>query len=164
MDRMIPGSIWEVSSTFGQPVKLVALEGALGIAFFLLTLLGFNPVIYLWWSTLLFPSFVFPAICALRLPRRRPEMMNKVPWRRFLMPLAIVWLVIIVPFYIFAGFIGSFPPLAGGLSLWQYAISTGLIVTSVIILLGIAVYLIARSHNLRKGVHFNAIFNAIPPE
>ena len=165
VDRMIPESVAEINYKFGQPLKLVAIEGALGVAFFLVTLLGFNPVIYLWWGTLLlFPSFVFPAICALMLPRRRPELAKNVPWRRLLTPLAVLWLIIIIPIYFFAGFIGSVPPLTPGLSLWQYAISTGLTVTVVTILCGGIVYWLVRSYNMKRGIDVNAIFGAIPPE
>jgi hypothetical protein len=81
-----------------------------------------------------------------------------------LTPLAIIWLIIIVPFYFFAGFIGSVPPLTPGVSLWQYAISTGLTVTAVIILTGGIVYWLVRSYNMKRGIDVNAIFGAIPPE
>jgi len=167
IDRLTPKSLSDVHPKFRQPMKLVILEGIIAVIFYLLLVFApdFNPVNYAWWNTLMFmPSYLFPAICALLLPRRRPDLLKAVPWRSWLAPLAVLWLVIIVPFYIFAGVIGSVPPMAPGLSVWEYAISTGLTATAVTIIIGIIIYLIVRSYNLRRGIDFNQIFKLIPPE
>lgn len=167
IDRMIPRSFSEVHPKYRQPMKIVLIEGILGVIFYLLLIYApdFNPVNYAWWNTLMFmPSYMFPAICALLLPRRRPDLTKAVPWRKWLLPLAIIWLIIIVPFYLFAGVIGSVPPLTPGLSFAEYAISTGLIATGVTILAGIIIYLAVRWYNIRRGIDFNQIFKTIPPE
>jgi APA family basic amino acid/polyamine antiporter len=165
VDRMVPATISEVSPRFRQPLKLFAIQGVVAIACFGLTLLNFNPVNYLWWATLLLaPAFIFPGISALLLPRKHPELMQNVPWRRWLVPLAVLWLIIIVPFYAFAGFIGSIPTTTPGSSLWQYAMSTGLSVTLFAILAGIAIYMIVRAYNVRRGVDVKLIYKSIPPE
>jgi APA family basic amino acid/polyamine antiporter len=167
IDRMIPKSVSEVHPKYRQPMKLVLIEGILGVAFYLVLILApdFNPVNYAWWNTLMFmPSYIFPAICALLLPRRRPDLTKAVPWRKWLAPLAILWLIIIVPFYIFAGVIGSVPPLTPGLSFAEYAISTGLIATIVTVIIGIGIYYLIRWHNLKQGIDFKQIFQTIPPE
>jgi amino acid transporter len=167
IDRMIPRNLSEVHPKYRQPMKLVLIEGVLGVVFYLLLILApdFNPVNYAWWNTLMFmPSYIFPAICALLLTRRRPDLGKAVPWRKWLVPLAILWLVIIVPFYLFAGVIGSVPPLTPGLSFAEYAISTGLIATGVTILVGVIIYLAVRWYNLKHGIDFNQIFKTIPPE
>lgn len=167
IDRMIPKTLSEVHPKFRQPMKIVLIEGILGVVFYLLLILApdFNPVNYAWWNTLMFmPSYIFPAICALLLPRRRPDLTKAVPWRKWLFPLAILWLMIIIPFYVFAGVIGSVPPLTPGLSFAEYAISTGLIATGVTILVGIIIYLVVRWYNIKRGIDFNQIFKTIPPE
>lgn len=110
------------------------------------------------------PSYIFPAICALLLPRRRPDLAKAVPWRKWLAPLAILWLIIIIPFYVFAGVIGSVPPLTPGLSFAEYAISTGLTATVVTVVIGIIIYYLVRWHNLKHGIDFKQIFQTIPPE
>jgi amino acid transporter len=164
-DRMIPSALTEVSPRFRQPLKLFAIEGGVAMVFFAVTLLGFNPVNYLWWATLLLaPAFIFPAISALMLPRRHPELMSNVPWRGWLVPLAVLWLIMIVPFYAFAGFASSIPTNAPGNSLWQYAMSTGLSATLFAILAGITIYIIARAYNIRRGIDVGLIYKSIPPE
>ena len=165
IDEIIPSTISEVSPRFHQPMKVVAIEGGVGIIFFGATLLNLNPVNYLWWATLLSaPAFIFPGISALMLPRKHPELMGDVPWRNWLIPLAASWLIIIVPFYAFAAFIGSIPTPTPGNSLWQYAMTSGLGVTMLAILAGIVIYTVARTYNIRRGVNVELIYKTIPPE
>ena len=165
IDRMAPSFFAEVNPKFGQPLKLVAVEGILAGVSYGLVLWKVNPVVYLWWSTLLmFPAFLFPAISALMLPRRYPELVHFVPWRRWLAPLAILWVIFIVPFYVFAGFIGSVPPLTSRESIWQYASSSGLILTGLVVLAGLLVFGVARAYNLRRGIDIGLISKSIPPE
>jgi len=165
MDRLAPSAFSEVNSRFGQPLKLFAFEGVLAAFFYGLTLLNVNPVAYLWWAVLLFlPAFIFPAVSALMLQTRHPELWRFVPWRRWLRPLAALWLVIIVPFYAYAGFIGAVPSASLRGSFWEFAISTGLIVTGVVVLLGIGIYTAARVYNRRRGIDINLISKSIPPE
>ena len=90
--------------------------------------------------------------------------MKAVPWRKWMVPIAILWLIIIIPFYIFAGVIGSVPPLTPGLSFVDYALSTGLIATVVTIIVGIVIYFFVRWYNLKRGIDFKQIFQTIPPE
>jgi len=165
MDKMAPSSFSEINPKFHQPLKMVAVEGALAIVFFGLTLLKVNPITYLWWGTLLlFPTFLFPAISALMLPRKYPELMQRVPWRKWVAPLAILWLIFIIPFYAFAGFIGSVPSFTPRSSIWQYAMSTGLEVTLFAILAGISTYFLVRAYNLHRGIDVEHIFKSIPSE
>jgi amino acid transporter len=165
VDRMVPSSISEVNSKYNQPLKLFAIEGVVALIFFGLTLLNANPIAYLWWGTLLlFPAFLFPAISALLLPRKHPELMRNVPWRKWLAPLAILWLMFIVPFYAFAGFIGSVPSFTYGTPIWQYATSTGLEVTAIAIVIGVLIYVLVRAYNIRHGIDVDLIFKSIPPE
>ena len=111
----------------------------------------------------MFPAFLFPAISALMLQRRHPELLASVPWRRWLVPLATLWVIFIVPFYVFAGLIGSMPPVSS-VSIWQYASSSGLLVTGSVIVIGVLVYLVVRRYNIRRGVDVNLIWKSIPPE
>jgi amino acid transporter len=165
MDRLVPSAFSEVSPRFHQPMKLVAIEGVLAAAFFGLTLLKVNPITYLWWGTLLlFPTFLFPAISALMLPRKYPELLYSVPWRRWLRPLAIAWLIFIVPFYAFAGFTGSVPNFTPSTSIWQYAMSTGLEVSLFAILAGFVIYSVSRAYNIHRNVDVELIFKSIPSE
>jgi APA family basic amino acid/polyamine antiporter len=166
IDRMLPKSFSDVHPRFRQPMKLVIIEGILAVFFFLtLIYFDFNPINYTFWSVLMtFTSFIFPAICALLLPRRRPDLMKAVPWRKWMVPLAILWLIIIIPFYIFAGVIGSVPAITPGLTFVDYAMSTGLVATVFTILVGIVIYYIVRWYNLKHGIDFKQIFQTIPPE
>ena len=165
MDRMAPSFFSDVSPTFHQPMKLVAIEGVLAAVFFGLTLLKVNPITYLWWGTLLlFPTLVFPAISALMLPRKFPELLHSVPWRKWLTPLAVVWLIFIIPFYAFAGFIGSVPPFKPSTSIWQYAMSTGLEATLFAVLAGFLIYLAFKAYNIHRKIDVDLIFKTIPSE
>jgi amino acid transporter len=166
VDRMVPKAFSDVHPRFRQPMKVVILEGILAVIFFLtLIYFDFNPINYAFWSVLMtFTSFIFPAICALLLQRRRPDLMKAVPWRKWMVPVAILWLMIIIPFYIFAGVIGSVPALTPGLSFVDYAMSTGLVATAVTIVLGIVIYFVLRWYNLKHGIDFKQIFQTIPPE
>jgi APA family basic amino acid/polyamine antiporter len=166
MDRMMPKSFSEVHPRFRQPLKIVLFEGILGLVFYLtLIYYDFNPVNYAYWSVLMtFFSFIFPGICALLLARRRPDLAKAVPWRRWLVPLGVLWLIIIIPFYLFAGFIGSVPPWTPGLSFTEYASSTGLIASGFTILVGIIIYFVVRWYNLNRGIDVRRLFQTIPPE
>ena len=165
IDRMIPSAFSEINPKFGQPLRLVFVEGVFAVIFFTLTLSNLNPIAYLWWSTLLvFPSLLFPAVSALMFHRRRPELWQFVPWQKLLKPLATLWMIIIIPIYLFAVVAGSLPSLSTETSLWQYALSSGLTVTGLVILIGIVVYVTVREFNTRRGVDVNLIFQSIPPE
>jgi APA family basic amino acid/polyamine antiporter len=166
IDRMLPKTFSDVHPRLRQPLKLVIIEGILAVFFFLtLIYFDFNPINYTFWSVLMtFTSFIFPAICALLLQRRRPDLMKAVPWRKWMVPLAVLWLIIIIPFYIFAGVIGSVPPITPGLTFIDYAMSTGLVATVFTILVGIVIYFIVRWYNLKHGIDFKQIFQTIPPE
>jgi len=165
MDRMVPSALFEVSPRCAQPLRLVIVEGLLATFFFALTLLNLNPISYLWWGALLlFPSYLFPAVCALLLPKKRPELMQYVPWRKWIRPLAILWIIIIVPVYAFAVLVGSFPPMPTETALWRYALSSGLIVTGVVIVVGVVIYVAVRAFNIRRGIDVPLIFKEIPPE
>jgi hypothetical protein len=120
---------------------------------------------YGFWSVLLgFPIYVFPAICALLLAKRRPDLMKAVPWRKWMVPVAILWLVIIIPFYLFSLLIGGVPPMKPGLSFFEYALSTGLVASAFVIIVGIATFFFVRRYNLKRGIDFKQIFQTIPPE
>jgi amino acid transporter len=166
IDRMLPKTFSDVHPKLRQPMKLVIVEGILAVFFFLtLIYFDFNPINYTFWSVLMtFTSFIFPAICALLLSRRRPDLMKAVPWRKWMIPLAVLWLIIIIPFYIFAGVIGSVPPITPGLGFVDYAMSTGLVATVFTIAVGIVIYFIVRWYNLKHGIDFKQIFQTIPPE
>jgi len=165
MDRMVPSALFEVNPRYGQPLKLVIVEAILAMFFFALTLLNLNPITYLWWGALLlFPSYLFPALCALSLPRKRPDLMQYVPWRNWLKPLAILWIIIIVPVYAFAVLIGSFPAQPTETAMWRYALSSGLIITAAVIMIGILTFIVVRVINVRRGIDVDLIFKEIPPE
>ncbi|MGA3297526.1 MAG: amino acid permease [Candidatus Bathyarchaeia archaeon] len=166
VDRMVPKAFSDVHPRFRQPLKAVLFEGILALAFFLILIyFNFNPVNYGFWSVLLgFPIYVFPAICALLLAKRRPDLMKAVPWRKWMVPVAILWLVIIIPFYLFSLLIGGVPPMKPGLSFFEYALSTGLVASAFVIIVGIATFFFVRRYNLKRGIDFKQIFQTIPPE
>lgn len=167
IDRMLPESVSAVDSRFGQPLKLLMIQGTIALLFFYLLILEpeFSPVnLTLWYTLMVMPASVFPAISALLLPRRRPELQKAVPWRKWLVPNSILWLILIIPFYLIAGIIGSVWPITAELSIWEFAFSTGMIATFLTVVIGIAVYQIMRRYNLRHGIDVNTIFQRIPPE
>jgi len=169
IDRMLPRSIAQVHPKYRQPTKIILIQGVLAVIFYLVLvyLPNFNPTNFPYWSTLMvMPSYIFPAICALLLPRRRPDLEKIVPWRKWLKPVAIIWLIFIIPFYAFAGFIGSVPqPTSGTLTgLWQYAISTGLIAALATVLIGAVIFFVVRAYNKKRGIDVDKLFKTIPPE
>lgn len=167
IDRMLPKSISEVHPRLRQPVRIVLIQLIVAILFYLLLVFApsFNPVNLTAWNALLsLPWFVFPGICALLYPRRRPDLMKAVPWRKWLIPVGVLWLAIIIPFYAWAGLIGSFPPLTSGVSYGQYALSTGLLATGFAVLLGAVIYFAVKSYNLKRGIDLRQVYKTIPPE
>jgi hypothetical protein len=129
-----------------------------------LTLVNLNPVTVLWWSSLLtFPTLLFPAVSALRFGRRYPELLEMMPWRRLLKPLAVAWTLIIVSLYGLVVVAGLLPSVAET-TLWQYTMSSGLGVTCLVILLGIIIYVAVRAINAKRGIDMHLIFKSIPPE
>lgn len=167
IDRMLPKCISNVHPRLRQPVRIVFLQLVLAILFYLVLIFApdFNPVNYAAWNALLsMPWLVFPGICALLYPKRRPDLMKAVPWRKWLLPVAVLWLAIIIPFYAWAGIIGSFPPLAVGVNFGQYALSTGLLATGLAVFLGALIYFAYKYYNIRRGIDFKQIYQRIPPE
>jgi amino acid transporter len=166
MDRLMPKSITDVHPKYHQPMRLFAVEAVLGIIFYAAQILfDFNPVSFAWWSILLMlPSYFFPAICALLIRKRRPDLFKNVPWSRWLVPLGILWIAIMVPFYGLGGIVGSVPPISPGINMWEWAISTGLIVTAAFIVAGLIIYFVVRWWNIKRGIKFDEIYKLIPPE
>jgi APA family basic amino acid/polyamine antiporter len=166
IDRMVPKSFSEVHPKFRQPLKIVFFEGLVAVLFYLALLyFNFNPLNYAYWSILMtFTAMVFPAVCGLLMPRRRPDLYQNAPWRRWLVPMSALWLAFIIPFYLWAGVIGSVPPMTPGLSVTEYALSTGLLATFVVIVAGIIFYLVAHWYNLKQGIDLKQLFQRIPPE
>lgn len=165
LDRMIPEAFSEVNPRTGQPWRLVLVEGVLAVVFFALTLLNLNPIALLWWSTLLsLPALLFPAVSALRFQRKYPELSESVPWRRSMKPLALLWIIILIPIYCLVILAGVFPSFSTETALWQYALSSGLIVTGFAITTGAILYVLVREFNKTRGVDASLIFKSIPPE
>jgi hypothetical protein len=69
-----------------------------------------------------------------------------------------------VPFYGLGGIVGSVPPISPGINMWEWAISTGLIVTAAFIVAGLIIYFVVRWWNIKRGIKFDEIYKLIPPE
>jgi len=162
MDRMLPTSwtsVWR-----GVPIKIFILEGVAAIIFFALTLFGVNPIEYSWWTVILtLPAYFLPAICGIIIAKRRKDLFAATPWKRALVPLSILQICCYIPLYAL-GIYGTIPSGTATQSLWALAISTGLIFTVIIVIVGIILYYIIRSLNIRKGIEVDKIFKEIPPE
>lgn len=167
MDRMMPKSYTEVHPRLRQPLKAILIEGIVAAVFYAIVVYfpDFNPINYVVWSTVLaLPSFIFPGIVLLLYHRRKPDLAKSIPWRKWALPIAFLWLVTVIPFYAWGGIIGSVPPMTPGLSLYQYAWATGWVGTVLAIVLGIIIYYAVKSYNLKRGIKFDEIYRTIPPE
>jgi len=162
MDRMLPKSI--TTMWRGVPWKIFVIEGVGAAIFFYFTIEGLNPVVYFWWSDLLsFTALLFPAVCGIIIALKRKQILEAVPWKRWLLPMSILLICLIVPIYFFGCFAGGFGNTPGQ-SVWSYAVDSGLVITAGVIVAGVVVYYAVRAYNTKRGVLVNQIFKEIPPE
>jgi amino acid transporter len=162
MDRMLPRSwttVWR-----GVPIRIFLLEAVAAFAFFALTLFGVNPIAYVWWSVLLMlPSFFLPAFCGIIIARRRRDLFSSAPWKKALFPLSILLICGMAILYAL-GLYGSLPGLTATETLWSWAISTGLLLTIVVVIVGVVLHYAIRAWDIRRGIEFDKMFKEIPPE
>ncbi len=164
IDRMVPKTLADVHPRLHQPMKIFILEGLVGTIFFATTITGVNPVSYALWTTLLMStSLIFPGIIPIVMKKRRPDLYRAVPWKKAFVPLGILQLAWIIPVYLIAGVYGS-APITPEMSLWSWAITTGLVATLVVIIAGVIIYYSVRAWNIKQGIEFDKMFKLIPPE
>ena len=162
MDRSLPKSVTTVWR--GVPIKVFIAEGVVAFAFYAFTLLGVSPLSYPWWSNLLsLTYFFFPAFCGIIIVMKRKDIMAAVPWKKALLPLSLVTIILMAPIYLI-GCYGGTTGLSPGQTLWGWAIETGLILTAVVIVVGVVVYYAVRSYNLKRGIELDKIYKEIPPD
>jgi amino acid transporter len=174
MDRLYPKKLAEVSERTHQPTYAMILMAALAFVFYAVYVLGI-PAAGLWYTVSLGVfALAFPGINCLLLKVRRPDLFQLAPaWAQkkvaglpVMAWVALGWLGFLVPVFTFAD---AYPMISGfgGLGTDQmisYMYSSGLELTSVLVAVGVAWYVIMRWWNKRNGIDLGMVFKAIPPE
>jgi basic amino acid/polyamine antiporter, APA family len=172
MDRMVPAWFGHVNERTHSPFRLYLLMLVGGLAFFLTSFppLNFNLASLAYFSILLSAlTWILPGFNVLLLSFRRKDIYEASPFKRKIagVPvtawLGIVWLAIILPIYFSAFFQPLFSAFISSPT-WQYANSSGVLVTVILVIVGAAIYFAAMAYNRRRGVDVSLIFRTIPPE
>jgi APA family basic amino acid/polyamine antiporter len=172
MDRLVPAWFSAVNPRTNNTVRLyvVMVIGALILYLMSFPPIAINYTAFTYFTVLLAVlTWIMPGFNALLVSFRRKDIFETIPFKRKVLGLPIVawfgiiWLAVIIPIYALA----FFEPLVSGIFAspnWQYASSSGILVSGGTILAGIIIYYISRAYNRRKGLDVDLIFKTLPPE
>ncbi len=172
MDRVAPAWFSKLNERTATPVRAYLLLAFGGWVFFVASVYGLSLLSLAWYSVLLSAlTWIMPGINSLLLPFRRKDLYESSPWKRFAgvpIPaiLGVVWLIIIIPVYSIAYFSPIITSIAStpATQLWTYSASSGISLTVFLTVLGIAIFLVSRWYNKRRGINVELIFKRVPPE
>jgi len=175
MDRVIPSWFAAVNPRTKSPIRLVVLACVAIFVLSVLTSLGANPTVTIWFTVIMaILTWFMPGVNAILLPFRRKDLFELAPsWARkkvfgvLLLPvLGVVWILFMVWDYgisFVAPFVSAVT--SAGLSGFAgYAISTGIVAVIVTNIIGAAIWFVSKWHNKKKGIAFEDIFNQLPPQ
>jgi amino acid transporter len=175
MDRYWPKALSTVGRRTHQPHFLILLWAILGFVWLVFEVEGFGPGVGIYYGVLLgFLAMLFPAINAIAVKYRRPDLYELIPtWMRkkvLGLPLmawfGIIWLIFLIPSYVVAEFWPMYSsilsvPISGFLGIIY---STGLISVAFFLVVGVAWYFVSRAIQRRRGIDVDSLFKEIPPE
>jgi amino acid transporter len=172
MDRVAPAWFSKVNERTATPVRAYLLLAFGGWVFFVFSVYGLSLLSLAWYSVLLSAlTWIMPGINSLLLPFRRKDLYESSPWKKAAgvpIPaiLGVVWLLIIIPVYSIAYFSPIITSIASTptTQLWTYSVSSGISLTVFLTILGIAIFLVSRWYNKRRGIDVELIFKTVPPE
>ena len=125
-----------------------------------------NLVATLWFSILAAGlTWIMPGINALLVRFTRPDLVRDAPFATWLPILGVVWTVIMLVLYWFAGFKPILDAVTGGQeSTLDYLNRTGVTFTILIFVAGIVIYLIQWARNRARGIDTGMMYRELPPD
>ena len=183
LDRQVPEWFGRVSERLHAPAN--AILAAIFVAGILALLqnfpilksigLGFlapidgklNLVSTLWFSILAAGlTWIMPGVNALLVRWTRPDLAQDAPFRTWLPVMGVVWVVMTVGLYWYAGISPIINRVGAGAEETQldYLNRTGITMTVVIFAAGIVVYLIQAARNRAAGIDTGLMYQEIPPD
>jgi basic amino acid/polyamine antiporter, APA family len=165
LDRQAPEWFGRVNERTNTPVNATLVCVVVGaIILYLSTYQGLALDSTLWfvWLTI-FLTLVDPAINAILLRWRRPDLFRNAPFNRLMLPFGITWLIVVGMIY---GF-GVFKPLVAGITGaagGSYFVSSGILAAVVALAVGVVLYFVNVAWNRHNGVDRAMLYAAIPPD
>jgi APA family basic amino acid/polyamine antiporter len=187
LDRQVPEWFGEVSERLRAPANAIVATLAMAVIFLLFSNfailktigLGFlapnadpaldgklNLVASAWFTILASSlSWIMPGINALIANRTRPDLVKDAPWRRALPWIGLVWLIFAVALYWFAGA----GPIINNLTNSKgdpltYLNGSGVTFVGIVLIVGIAWYVIQAVRNSRRGIQTELMYRMLPPD
>jgi basic amino acid/polyamine antiporter, APA family len=182
LDRQVPEWFGEVSERLRAPANaiLVAIVvagvfallqnfpilRAIGLGFLAPTDGKLNLVATLWFSILAAGlTWIMPGVNALLVRWTRPDLVRDAPFASYLPVLGVVWTVIMVVLYWFAGFKPIIDALSGGQeSALDYLNRTGVTFTILLFVAGIVIFVIQWARNNARGIDTSLMYKELPPD
>src|SRR5947207_656185 len=182
LDRQVPEWFGAVSERLRAPANaiLTALVAAgvfallqnfpilrsIGLGFLAPTDGKLNLVATLWFSILAAGlTWIMPGVNALLVRWTRPDLVRDAPFATWLPALGVVWTVIMVVLYWFAGFKPILDALSGGKeSALDYLNRTGVTFTILLFVAGIVIYVIQWARNNARGIDMRLMYKELPPD
>ncbi|MDO8485767.1 MAG: amino acid permease [Candidatus Limnocylindrales bacterium] len=183
LDRQVPEWFGRVSERLHAPAN--AILAAIFVAGLLALLqnfpilravgLGFlapvdgklNLVSTLWFSILAAGlTWIMPGVNALLVRWTRPDLAKDAPFRTWLPVMGLVWVVMTVGLYWYAGVSPILNRVGAGAeeSQLDYLNRTGITMTLVIFAAGIVIYLVQAARNRAAGIDTRLMYQEIPPD
>jgi amino acid transporter len=183
LDRQVPEWFGAVSERLRAPANAIlaalvaagvfaALQNfpilkAIGLGFLAPTDGKLNLVATLWFSILAAGlTWIMPGVNAILAPFTRPDLVRDAPFRGLLPILGVVWLVIMLVLYWFAGLspIINFVGRGEQETQLDYLNRTGVTFTLLIFAAGIVLYVLQWARNRARGIDTGLMYQQIPPD
>jgi len=177
LDRQVPEWFGVVSERLRAPINSIMV--ALGISVVLVILENF-PLLprsitqtgYLnlestaWFAIVMLAlTWIMPGINAIVARFSRPDLIRNAPFRRWLIPIGVVWAVFALVVYYFAGALPIWKSLTTPhVNAAAYLRDTGLTFSIGIVVFALVYYVIRASINRMRGIDTQLLYQEIPPD
>jgi Amino acid transporters len=186
LDRQVPEWFGTVSERLRAPANAIAATLVVGVIFLVLWAfpvlkwvgLGglapsgdpaldgkLNLAASAWFTVLASAlSWIMPGVNALLCRFTRPDLVKDAPWVRWLPVLGVIWLVFTIILYWFAGVGPIYNAISGGQGALAYLNSSGATFVGIVMVVGIAWYVIQSMRNRRAGIQTELMYQSLPPD